>query len=89
MVRLGFGYTNFKIRMASIIVSVPVPLSVAPCAASQESKCADSITYSSGFSVPLISAMVLNEGTIPKSFEPVSILIIGLSPDSTKRYKVP
>ena len=76
-------------RIASIMVSVPVPLSVAPCAPSQESKCAESITYSSGFSVPFISAMVLKEGTMPKSLEAVSILIIGLSPDSTKRYKVP
>ena len=58
-------------RMASIMVNVPVPLSVAPCPPSQESKWADNMTYSSGFSLPFISAIVLNEGTMPKSFEPV------------------
>ena len=36
------------------MVIVPVPLSVAPEMPSQESKCAESTTYSSGFSVPLI-----------------------------------
>ncbi len=45
--------------MASIMTKVPVPLSVAPVPPSQESKCAESTTYSSGFSVPLISASVL------------------------------
>ena len=43
-------------RIASIIVIVPVPLSVAPCEPSHESKCAESRTYSFGFSVPLIDA---------------------------------
>ena len=39
-------------RIASSIVMVPVPLSVAPLPASHESRCAESITYSFGFSVP-------------------------------------
>ncbi len=53
--------------MASSMVTVPVPLSVAPDEPSQESKCADSITYSSGFSTPLIVAIVLNTGRSPRS----------------------
>ena len=71
------------------MVNVPVPLSVAPWPASQESKCADNMTYSSGFSVPLISAMVLKFGTVPKSLESVLMLIIGFEPDSTRRYNDP
>ena len=66
IVRFGFGYTAFSIRIASIIMIVPVPLSVAPDAASHESKCAESITYSSGFSAAAISAIVLNTGTSPR-----------------------
>ena len=54
-------------RIASIAISVPVPLSVAPDEPSHESKCADSITYSSGFSVPLITPIVLNAGCSPSS----------------------
>ena len=41
------------------IVSVPVPLSVAPDELSNESKCAESTTYSFGSCVPLISAITL------------------------------
>ena len=39
-----------------------MPLSVAPDAASQESKCAESTTYSSGNSVPGSRAMTLDTG---------------------------
>ena len=65
IVRFGCGYACLRMRIASIIVMVPVPLSVAPCDPSHESKCADSITYSFGFSVPLIMPKVLNTGTSP------------------------
>ena len=41
-------------RIASIAIIVPVPLSVAPDDPSHESKCAESITYSFGFSDPLM-----------------------------------
>ena len=61
-------------RIASIIVIVPVPLSVAPDEPSHESKCAESRTYSFGFSVPGIVPMVLNTGCSPSDcdsrFEP-------------------
>jgi hypothetical protein len=55
MVRRGFGYVSFRIRIASIIMIVPVPLSVAPEPPSHESRCAVRRTYSSGSSVPGIS----------------------------------
>lgn len=48
---------------------VPVPLSVAPLAPSQESKWAERIIYSSGFSVPSMRAMVLKVGATPKSLD--------------------
>ena len=89
MVRLGFGYTFLRIRAASNMVIVPVPLSVAPVAPSQESKCADRITYSSGNSVPGIVAIVLKVGTLPKSFDSATIFICGLAPCSTIRYNMP
>ena len=74
--------------MASIITKVPVPLSVVPCPPSHESKCADKITYSSGFSTPLICASVLNVGTSPKSFEVETILTLGETPLSTILYNI-
>jgi hypothetical protein len=37
-VRRGFGYVSFKIRIASSIVIVPVPLSVVPVPACHESR---------------------------------------------------
>ena len=55
-------------RIASMAIMVPVPLSVAPDEPSHESKCAESITYSFGFSDPLIVAMVLtwtSTGDVP------------------------
>ena len=67
MVRFGRGYTCFRIRIASSIVTVPVPLSVAPEEPSHESKWAESMTYSSGFSVPGMTAIVLNTGTSPRA----------------------
>ena len=45
--------------MASIIMMVPVPLSVAPEPPSHESKWAESITYSLGSSDPLMDATTL------------------------------
>ena len=89
MVRFGSGYTFFRMRIASIMTMVPVPLSVAPVAPSQESKWADSMTYSFGFSFPLISARVLKVGTSPSSFDWVSMLIMGALPDSVSRYTSP
>src|SRR5690606_16757454 len=77
IVRLGLGRTFFKTRATSIIAIVPVPLSVAPEPPSHESRCADRITYSSGNSDPLISAMVLKDGTFPKCLDEVSTLIFG------------
>ena len=53
--------------MASSMVSVPVPLSVAPDEPSHESKWADSMTYSSGFSLPGMVAMTLDTGCSPRS----------------------
>jgi hypothetical protein len=53
--------------MASIIVTVPLPLSVAPDAASHESKWAESTTYSFGFSLPRNSAMTLKTGVSPRN----------------------
>ena len=75
MVLLGLGYSFFKMRMVSIIRMEPVPLSVAPVPPSQESKWADSMTYSSGFSALLISPMVLKVGTVPRSFDSATTLI--------------
>ena len=89
MVRLGFGYIFFKIRMASIITIVPVPLSVAPVAPSHESKWAESITYSLLFSVPFISPMVLKVGTSPNSFDFANTLITGALPDAVSLYNRP
>ena len=54
-------------RIASSIVIVPVPLSVAPEPPSQESKWAESITYSLGRALPFISPMTLNTGTSPSA----------------------
>ena len=65
IVRRGFGNTCFRIRIASIITTVPVPLSVAPDEPSHESKCADSSTYSFGSSLPGIAAMVFATGAVP------------------------
>ena len=64
-------------RIASFAISVPVPLSVAPLEPSHKSKCADSITYSSGFSLPLIIAIVLNAGCSPSSAASRSSVTIG------------
>jgi hypothetical protein len=61
MVRFGCTLQAARIRAASIVTLVPVPLSVQPCEPGpfQESMCPEMMTTSSGFSVPLISAMVL------------------------------
>ena len=50
-----------RIRIASSIVIVPVPLSVAPDDPSHESKCDESTTYSSGFSLPLVRFVLLGD----------------------------
>ena len=55
----------FRMRIASIITSVPVPLSVAPLEPSQLSKCALSITYSLFFSPPGIIAITFPTGISP------------------------
>src|SRR5690606_591640 len=55
----------------------------------QESKCADRIIYSFGFSEPFISAIVLNDGTGPKDLEAVLTAIFGLIPFCAKRNKIP
>ena len=64
--------------MASIIMIVPVPLSVAPEAPSQESKCAFRRTYSSGNSVPRISPTTLKTGTSPMNSASASSRSTGL-----------
>ena len=64
-------------RIASSMVMVPVPLSVAPEPPSHESKCAESITYSSGFSEPLISAITLNTGISPRNSDSAVSRTIG------------
>ena len=71
--------------MTSIIMTVPVPLSVAPDAPSHESKCAESMTYSSGFSVPGIVAMVLNTGCSPSRRASRSSRRRGFAPLSVRR----
>ena len=59
IVRLGFTPAFMSILAASSVVAQPVPLSVAPVAPSHESMCPPTITYSSGFSVPGMSAITL------------------------------
>ena len=75
--------------MASIAIMVPVPLSVAPDEPSHESKCAESITYSFGFSLPLIIAMVLNTGCSPSSCASRSSRTIGFCLFSARRKTSP
>ena len=76
-------------RIASIIVIVPVPLSVAPCEPSHESKCAESRTYSFGFSVPLIMPSVLYTGTSPSDSASAFTRSCGPWCRSVKRYRRP
>ena len=66
-------------------MSVPVPLSVAPDDPSHESKCAERITYSSGFSRPRIVAIVLNAGTSPSRSASASMRTIGFWPCAASR----
>ena len=87
--RVGFGYTFLRIRAASSIVIVPVPLSVAPVAPSQESKCAERMMYSFGNSFPGMVAIVLKVGTVPNSLDSATIFIFGFAPCSTMRYNIP
>ena len=75
--------------MASSMVMVPVPLSVAPEPASHESKCADSITYSSGSSLPGIVAIVLNTGPSPRNSASDMTSKTGLCPFSASRNTRP
>ena len=50
---------------------------------------ADKITYSSGFSDPLMVAIVLNVGTIPFSFDSDLTDIFGVCPDCASLYNKP
>ena len=52
-------FEAFRIRTTSIITALPAPLSVAPVPVCQESKWAPSMTISSFFVVPGISATML------------------------------
>ncbi len=52
MVRLGFRLFALKARAISIIAKDPIPLSMAPVAKSQESKCPPRTITSSGNSLP-------------------------------------
>ena len=89
IVRFGFGYTAFRIRIASIITTVPLPLSVAPDAGSHESRCAESTTYSLGFSLPRSSAITFAAGTWPRSDDCASTRSIGPWLRSARRYTSP
>ncbi len=89
MVRFGWGYTCFSIRIASSMTTVPVPLSVAPEEPSHESKWAESITYSFGFSLPGITAMVLCTGTSPRSLPSAATRITGPWSCSASRQSSP
>ena len=59
MVRFGFTPAFMRMRAASRVVAHPVPLSVVPVAPSHESMWPPTITYSSGLSVPGMSARTL------------------------------
>src|SRR5262249_60708815 len=67
IVRCGCGSTCLRILIASSIVIVPVPLSVAPDEPSHESKCADRSTYSFALAAPGSVATTLYTGCSPSS----------------------
>ena len=86
IVRCGAGYTFRRMRIASIMISVPVPLSVAPDAPSHESKCAERITYSPPRAAPGMVAMVLFAGCVSRNREDATIRTRGRSPAAASRY---
>ena len=59
MERRGFNPEALIARSASTTSAALQPLSSAPVPSSQESRCAPRMTNSSGFSLPLISAITL------------------------------
>ena len=59
IVRFGFAPDWAMRRAASIIGPMPVPQSIPPVAESNESKCPETMTYSSGYFVPRIEAIIL------------------------------
>ena len=76
-------------NITAILVRVD-SLDPAPDEPSHESKWADSMTYSLGRSLPLISAMVLNTGTLsPTNSASAVIRRIGPCPFSVRRYTRP
>ena len=75
--------------MASSMVIVPVPLSVAPDPPSHESKCAESITYSFGNSVPGMVAIVLKTGPSPRNSASASTSMTGFWLLSARRKTRP
>ena len=66
---MGRAPAAIRMRAASIVTALPVPLSWAPCepGPSQESRCAERITTSSGSSLPRISAIVSKTGIGPST----------------------
>jgi hypothetical protein len=72
-------------RAASIVVAVPVPLSVVPCTWCQLSRCAETITTSSGFSVPRSVAITLCSAIGParNSFGMSNSQTTGLPPSTS------
>ena len=79
--RADFGYTARAVETAlgvgAHLTSVPAPLSAPPEPPSHESKCAESTTYSFGFSLPCNSAMVLNTGCSPRIWDSVRTRSVG------------
>ena len=66
--RRGFSPDALIARKASITSAALQPLSSAPVPSSQESRCAPRTTYSSGFSLPRISATTFHVLMAPTNF---------------------
>ena len=86
MVRFGFHPSACKVRAASSVAIAPVPLSRAPWPRSHESRCPPTITRSSGCSVPLISATVIDAGTGLSLNVSCRLNFIVTGPTCDKRY---